>query len=815
MSYLQNIIKPKHYHLFCRTILTIMCQNHHLSYGIHHTLMTKIQRTVLLPFVFLFLLCSLANTAFSASAVNINSPLGINTNEALENNASLPFVDVFRLALPFEEARPWFTKGNVKFDKKGWPQDLNKGQAGTRFISHMPVKNLPTGLYTVRYDGEGHIRYGASAKLIKRSKGKDLIRFMPMKDNLVTATLFIEKTNPKNHLRNIRILMPGGICTGNVYKRVNHKKACRGRQYLAFAEHYRQIIFNPDYLNFMKDFKVIRFMNMGGVTRNNISLWKNRPTLDKATWGGKEGVRGMPLELMVELANQLNIDPWFNIPHKADSAFIYNYAKYIKEHLRPHLKVYIEYSNETWNDLFVPQAEHMKQTGSRYRLDKDRRVAGAKYYSMQSVKIFKQWEAVFGSTKRLVRVMGGMTSDIKLTHLLLGYKNAYKYVDAFAIGAYFHISQKEVRKVRSVNDVFKRLASPSNRYSIVNLLKFVRQQANITKRYGVDLVAYEGGQHLVDHKTHSLKEGATPFLFQANKDPRMAQLYYHLLSGWKEAGGKLFVLFSAPRSYTWHGSWGIKEYITQTASQAPKYRAALAFNKGKPCWWQGCASSNIVRHKKPVSIAKHLVTGTEAVAEKPISINIPYIVDVRRKWLQTKAIKANNLITGDVDDNNDLSAQWRASWDDKNLNVWVNVADDKIVQDSKATWADDSIEIYLDMDSSRKKHFDGKNDVKLSYRMKDKTILLDGVKSKTIANAITFTMKPTPKGYRLETAIPWKAFKIKPRNKQRIGFEVQVNDDDTGKQRDGKIAWNAKVDKAWKNPRMFGEVVLQGSAKSR
>ncbi|RTZ63149.1 MAG: hypothetical protein DSZ29_07370 [Aquificaceae bacterium] len=769
--------------------------------------MTTIQRTVVPLFIALFFFFIIINTAFSTPTGNLNSPLGINTNEALENDASLPFVDLFRLALPFDEARPWFTKGNVTFDKNGWPQDLHKGQAGTRFLSHMPVKNLPAGLYTVRYEGEGHIRYGASAKLVKRSKGKDLIRFVPMKDNLVTATLFIEKTNPKDHLRNIRILMPGGICVGDVYKRVNHKKACRGRQYLSFAEHYRQIIFNPDYLNFMKDFKVVRFMNMGGVTRNNISLWKDRPTLEKATWGGKEGVRGIPLEIMVELANQLNIDPWFNIPHNAGSIYIYHYAKYVKEHLRPHLKVYIEYSNETWNDLFVPQAEHMKQTGVRYRLDKDRRVAGAKYYSMQSVKIFKQWQAVFGSTKRLVRVMGGLTSDLKLTQMLLGYKNAYKYVDAFAIGPYVQIGQKDIKKVRSVNDVFKRLVDPANRYSIGNILKFVHQQANITKRYGVDLIAYEGGQHLVDYKTHSLKEGATPFLLQANKDPRMAQLYYHLLSGWKKEGGKLFVLFSAPRLYTWHGSWGIKEYITQTASQAPKYRAVLAFNRGQPCWWQGCSSSNIVHHKKPLSIAKHLVTGTEAVAEKPISITIPYVATAKKQPV-SKAISVGNLITGDVDDKNDLSAQWRANWDDKNLSIWVNVRDDKIVQDSKETWADDSIEIYLDMDSSRRKSFDGKNDIKLSYRMKDKKVHIDGIESKTISNAITFTMKPIPNGYRLETAIPWAVFKIKPRNNQRIGFEVEVNDDDSGKQRDGKIAWNAKVDKAWKNPKMFGEIVL-------
>ena len=74
---------------------------------------------------------------------NQNSPLGMNTNEALEVDASLPFVDLFRLALPFDEARPWFTKGNVIFDKNGWPKNLNGGKAGTRFLSHIPIKALP------------------------------------------------------------------------------------------------------------------------------------------------------------------------------------------------------------------------------------------------------------------------------------------------------------------------------------------------------------------------------------------------------------------------------------------------------------------------------------------------------------------------------------------------------------------------------------------------------------------------------------------------------------------------------------------------
>ncbi len=220
-----------------------------------------------------------------------------------------------------------------------------------------------------------------------------------------------------------------------------------------------------------------------------------------------------------------------------------------------------------------------------------------------------------------------------------------------------------------------------------------------------------------------------------------------------------------------------------------------------------------MHHKKPTRIAKHLVTGTEAVAEAPLLATAHKVGKSQNLWARSKFREVANLVTGDIDDKEDLSAKWRSSWDDDHLYVWVDVKDDKLVQDSPHTWADDSIEIYLDLDNSRRKKYDGNNDLKLSFRMKDKTVTIDGIKpslhSRKIANNIGFVMTALPKGYRLEAAIPWEILKVKPRLNQHIGFEVQVNDDDTGKNRDGKIAWNAKVDKAWKNPKMFGGLVLK------
>lgn len=265
------------------------------------------------------------------------------------------------------------------------------------------------------------------------------------------------------------------------------------------------------------------------------------------TWAGKEGVRGVPVEIMVELANILKSDAWFTLPHKADNYFVHKYAEYVHKNLNPGLKAYIENSNETWNGIF-PQAHYMKKMGEQMRLDPNRDYAGYKFYSKRSVEIFKIWEKVFGDTSRFVRVMGGMTGNLRLTKMLLEEGDAYKHTDALAIAPYFYAPQNQVLRLRNVDSVFKLLEDPKNPYSIKNILNSVKKQAELSKHYGVDLVAYEGGQHLVAYRTHSMKAGPNPHIIAANRDPRMAEFYIKFLRGWKQSGGKLLWHFRLPEN---------------------------------------------------------------------------------------------------------------------------------------------------------------------------------------------------------------------------------------------------------------------------
>lgn len=520
------------------------------------------------------------------STANSASPIGTNTNEVTESDASMPFVDLMRAALPFAEASPWLTKGNVLYDADGWPANLNGGQAGTRFLSNLPAAVIPAGVYTVLYDGEGDIQYMNDASLQEHGQGYDTIKIDAGTDGMLNASMLITRSNPQNYLRNIRILPPGGICAGNPFKRVASASECSG-DYQSFVEHAGSIIFNPDFMNFMKDFRAIRFMNMSGVTRSTIQTWDQRHKLTDAAWGGKEGTRGAPLEILVELANRANADPWFTLPHAADDNYVRQYATYVKQHLNRNLKPHIEYSNETWNTIFT-QGNYMIDMGMKLGLDSNAKRAGYRYYSQRSVEIFKIWEDVFGGSQRLVRILSGWTINPQLTEIVLSQNDAYKHADAFAIGPYVFGGHAEVRTIKSVDDALGLITNPAYRYSHDKVMEYIRTQKAITDKYGVQLVAYEAGQGLADFQTRTDDEFPNPLLYAANRDPRMRGIYDRFLNGWKAEGGTLLMHYTAPRVYNKQGPWGVKEYITQPTSQAPKYQALLDFINSTPCWWQDC-----------------------------------------------------------------------------------------------------------------------------------------------------------------------------------------------------------------------------------
>lgn len=748
--------------------------------------------------------------------------IGMNANEIHHEDASIPFVDLFRLADPFKDNPSGLSSEDVEYNEQGWPIRLNGGKAGTKFIGKLPPEALPTDEFIVLYEGDGTIEYGHDVKVVEQQIGRHIIRIPAGEDGELNASVLITVTNEKNPIRNVRILPKGGICKNDPYTYVKDDSGCSiTTKFLPFEFYYNSIVFNPDYLAYMKDFKVIRFMPMSGITRNPVSEWSERPQMDELSWGGGYGERGAPLEIQIDLANRLKADAWFNLPHAATDEYVINSAKMIKEKLDPSLRAFVEYTNEAWNTNFS-HSEYTQKKGIEAGYSNNAVEAGEEYYVVRSLEVFKLWDEVFADQKdRLVRILGSWDTRPKLTRRLLMLHDAYKHVDAVAIAPYFGGNLKEFRETDSLDEIFRLSEEEGSYRSLKETIKHIKEQVKVTSALGVELMAYEGGQSLVDWSTRSSEQHPNPLFFAANRDQRMGTLYAEMLEGWRDAGAGLFVMFSAPRTCQWFGCWGLKEHIRQARKDAPKYSATMDFIEKYPDWRKH-AQEHI--QAKPTddkidSIKKHLAAEDRPrKPDDPVIVWRPTFGKEDRYFFLENPRTLDTLIKGDTWVKKDLFGKWQGKWDEQFIYLTVRIYDEAVVADSPSDpLNDDSIEFFIDADNSRGTTYDGKDDFHFIFVWDKKEVIFSdnspmSVRSaKAVHEDFSFEWEKREDGYELRAHIPWKMLGIdKPYVSQRLGIEVQVNDDDDGGEREQKISWIARKEGADKDPSLFGVVLISG-----
>ncbi len=730
------------------------------------------------------------------------SSLGINTNEVGAIDASLPFVDLFRAAAPFRENVLHLpAPATVSYDANGWPTQLNGTQVGTTFLNEIPAGALPEGNYTVLYDGEGELAYRYDAKLLQHQAGRDTISLTAGNNGRLDASLVIVQSNPANYLRNIRILPSGGICRANPLQRVSNAAACAADDYLAFVDYYATIVFNPDYLNFMKDFRALRFMPMSGITRNPIQHWSQRPRMEQATWGGSYGARGAPLAIMVALANRLHKDVWFNMPHAANDDYVRQFATYVRDNLDPDLKIYLEYSNEVWNPTFT-HAEYTQQQGIAQGLSRDAVQAGHYFYSRRARAVFSVWEQVFGNRERLVRVLGGWDTHPDFLRAVLSYDNTYQQVDAIAIAPYFAGKLDELRAATTVDAVFAQLRHPRTNRGLPDVLQHVQAHAQLAQQFGVDLLAYEAGQGLVDWSTRQLDQHPNPLFVAANRDPRMGQLYREFLDGWERAGGKLMMLFSAPRPCQWFGCWGLKEHIRQADAAAPKFMAVSQFLAERATWWE----DEVLAKPDPASMQSEAPDPNQPViALRPVQ-------DSSDPFTLEHPIAFNQVLEGKDWNKKDFYGRWQVHWDAHYLYLAVKVMDDRVMHDSTAATDDDSVELFISNQAQRDATMDGKTAFHLVFSATHAVQLGEhsAPLSDTALRQIHSDFRTEKDGYTCAVRVPWQILGVRPHIRQIIGMEVQINDDDDGGARDKRLGWFAQQNQAATNPSLWANVLFSG-----
>lgn len=506
-------------------------------------------------------------------------------------------------------ARPWLGHlpgkfGGVEYealvadghiDARGWVASLPRsvGSVGTLILTDLPEAAAPSleGRYVLRFEGSGVVETKGRAINIRYASGEVRFDFTPGPGSV---EVLIQRSNASDPVRNITVVREDRLDL-----------------------HDSGAIFNPDFTARLASFDTLRFMDWMETNDSTQSAWENRPQVSDASWAHK----GVPLEVMLALVNDLGKNPWFNIPHLADDDYVRNFANMVRGALDPARSVYVEYSNEVWNFQFTQTRWADAQAQARW----GQADVVTQFYALRAAEVARIWSREYeGAADRLVNVISTQTGWLGLEENILnaplavaeGLEKPSEAFDAYAVTGYFGgILGLEARQEQVTEWLDESLARAAEAARAQGLTGAARDQAIIAGQYdhitalaarelldgsvsgdnidtvndlttrvwphharaaaqaGLELIMYEGGTHVVGIGAQVDNERLTAFFHHFNYTPEMGALYAALLDGWAQNGGSLFNAYADIYVPTKWGSWGSLRYLNDSN---PRWDALVA-----------------------------------------------------------------------------------------------------------------------------------------------------------------------------------------------------------------------------------------------
>ncbi len=501
--------------------------------------------------------------------------LAFGLNGVSDWSTQMPFLDVMKTARPWLGHLPGRWGGVEPEDLRaggflspeGWPLAIPEGVESleTLVLTDLPVEaDDAAGRYVLTWAGEGALELTGRARDVETGDHEMRFSFTPG-PGLVGVR--VSAVDPDDPIRDIRMIR-------------------EDRLDLARAG----VVFNPDFIAVVQDVRMVRFMDWMATNNSTQATWTDRPRPGDATWAS----HGVPVEVMVDLANRIGADPWFTLPHMADDDYVRQFAQHVHNRLDPRLKVHAEWSNEVWNFIFDQAHWAMDQARARWGEGADGD-AWMQFAGTRAAEVADIWAEVFADDPdRLVRVIGVHTAWLGLEGPLLdaprrqaeGLPPPAESFDAYAVTGYFGLDlaedglAPELRAWISDGTAAERLTAAVREQGLHDLVTtFWPHHADVVARRGYQLLMYEGGTHLVGLGSVVEDETITQFLTGYNYGPEVATLYADLLGAWRDLGHEVptgpfnaFVDIAAPTRW---GSWGARRH---TGDVNPRWATLAAWN---------------------------------------------------------------------------------------------------------------------------------------------------------------------------------------------------------------------------------------------
>ncbi|UXX83518.1 hypothetical protein [Roseovarius pelagicus] len=544
-------------------------------------------------------LSPLAAAALPGWAQPVSQPMAMNLAPVTDWATQQPFLDIMKTARRWIGHLPgqW---GGVEFDAlaargifdaQGWPKEIpsDLGSIGTLVLTDLPEDADLAGRYVLRFDGSGIVEVAGRATNKRYGKGEISFDFTPGPGPVEIRIQRSDRRGTGDYIRNITVT--------------------RAEDRAAFEEGR---VFRTGFLDMLRGCTALRFMDWMNTNDSRQGDWNARPKPTDFSYTRL----GIPAEVMIDLANTLECDAWFNMPHLAEDTYLRAFAELVKAGLAPSRRVYVEQSNEVWNWQFEQTEWADAQAEARWGQEH----RGAQFHGMRAAHVARIWAEIFNGADRtrLINVIATQTGWLGLERDILG---APLYVaenpaqnlpphtvfDAYAVTGYFGHSLGTDRRADLMHDWLDQsrakaedeavsmgltgaalsdhvtahqydqavmLAAAELRDgsvtgqaedSIADLLgRVLPYHAGVAAEHDLQLLMYEGGTHVVGIGSQVEDIALTAFFTHLNYTPQMGALYDTLLAGWFDLTGGIFSHYADMQAPGKWGSWGALRYPGDT-----------------------------------------------------------------------------------------------------------------------------------------------------------------------------------------------------------------------------------------------------------
>ncbi|RIK76630.1 MAG: hypothetical protein DCC67_13645 [Planctomycetota bacterium] len=560
---------------------------------------------------------SVASSRAQDHGVGRRSPIGTNVAGVGPFATQWDFVDLMK------GANPWVYDGGPKagqpapVDALGNPL-LQPGEKANTLLrlklvdaTQRRIPDYPAGQYTITWEGSGQFALSGDGDYQYVTAGGPGSRTFTAATGHDTLFLRIDSSPANNRLRNIRVLMPG-----------------YGPGEAGDGQPFHQVFLDRT----VKPFGSLRFMDWANANGTTHNAWSQR-TRDRANQYTVDA--GVPIEQQLRLASRSQGDVWFCMPARASDDYVTKFAQaalygidaagnpYTSAQANPAIppvpadrKIYVEYANEVWNrdfEGFKYVTQQALAAGLNPQgLDQD----FAKQWAAEMRRDFDAWKAVFNAAhqgdriRRVAAIQAGnrFISPILLKELTAGGAPQFDVISpAFYVGVDSGAYDASTTKDKIIDDLFAGLEAavdprmttflPGTPFQVRGPAGDWLLWKQFADQYGVELIAYEGGQHVT---TGSYSVPWYDDYMAAQRDPRMYDFY----SAWLEAifetvGADGVSVFSSVAPISQWGAWGYLEFQDQPDAEAPKYRAIMDYARARGDFdlngWYNAADIDMLR----------------------------------------------------------------------------------------------------------------------------------------------------------------------------------------------------------------------------